>query len=218
MKFAISLSPFPFLILSLPLPFPSSSSPFDLSFALCYTAFTNKFLLSFCIAISFSLWMLKYGLKTFINSFSDGSCWEIMIIKQIHTLTSNILFEQRRLGLGCPSLYQVKWLILKQCFSLSGWLKWGITVLASRNHKICNNPWIDEENKKKDIVTKPEQIMKTKSKPLKETAERWKPENSLFTLAMLAGWCIRVICTSCQEWNTQGYQVLGNFYADRETR
>ena len=24
-------------------------------------------------------------------------------------LTSNILFEQRRFGLGCPSLYQVKW-------------------------------------------------------------------------------------------------------------
>ena len=34
-----------------------------------------------------------------------------MIIKQIHTYTSNILFEQRRFGLGCPSLYQVKdWL------------------------------------------------------------------------------------------------------------
>ena len=32
-----------------------------------------------------------------------------MIIKQNHTFTSNILFEQRRFGLGCPSLYQVKW-------------------------------------------------------------------------------------------------------------
>ena len=31
------------------------------------------------------------------------------IIKQIHTFTSNILFEQRHFGLGCPSLYQVKW-------------------------------------------------------------------------------------------------------------
>ena len=31
-----------------------------------------------------------------------------MLIKQIHTFTSNILFEQRRFGLGCPSLYQVK--------------------------------------------------------------------------------------------------------------
>ena len=40
--------------------------------------------------------------------FSDGSCWEIIIIKQIHTFTSNILFEQRRFGLGCPGLYQVK--------------------------------------------------------------------------------------------------------------
>ena len=29
-------------------------------------------------------------------AFSDGSCWEIIIIKQIHTFTSNILFEQRR--------------------------------------------------------------------------------------------------------------------------
>ena len=27
------------------------------------------------------------------------------IIKQIHTFTSNILFEQRRFSLGCPSLY-----------------------------------------------------------------------------------------------------------------
>ena len=32
-----------------------------------------------------------------------------LFIKQIHTFTSNILFEQRRCGLGCPSLYQVKW-------------------------------------------------------------------------------------------------------------
>ena len=34
------------------------------------------------------------------NIFSDGSCWEIIIIKQIHTFTSNILIEQRRFGLG----------------------------------------------------------------------------------------------------------------------
>ena len=34
--------------------------------------------------------------------FSDGSCWEIIIIKRIHTFTSNILFEQRRFGLGSP--------------------------------------------------------------------------------------------------------------------
>ena len=33
----------------------------------------------------------------------------MIIIKQIHTLTSNISFEQRRFALGCPSLYQVKW-------------------------------------------------------------------------------------------------------------
>ena len=39
------------------------------------------------------------------SCFSDGSCWEIIIIKQIHTFTSNILIEQRRFGLGCPSLY-----------------------------------------------------------------------------------------------------------------
>ena len=34
----------------------------------------------------------------------SGSCWVygIIIIKQIHTFTSNILFEQRHLGLGCP--------------------------------------------------------------------------------------------------------------------
>ena len=35
------------------------------------------------------------------------------VIKQIHTFTSNIVFEQRRFvldcGLGCPSIYQVKW-------------------------------------------------------------------------------------------------------------
>ena len=30
------------------------------------------------------------------------------MIKQIYTFTSNMLFEQRRFGLGCPSLYQVK--------------------------------------------------------------------------------------------------------------
>ena len=28
------------------------------------------------------------------SCFSDGSCWEIIIIKKIHTHTSNILFEQ----------------------------------------------------------------------------------------------------------------------------
>ena len=46
--------------------------------------------------------------------FSDGSCWEITFIKQIHAFTSNILFERRRFGLdlGWPSLYQVKWLDL----------------------------------------------------------------------------------------------------------
>ena len=44
-----------------------------------------------------------------LQSFSDGSFWEIIIIKQTHTFTSNILFGQRRFGLGCPSLYQVKW-------------------------------------------------------------------------------------------------------------
>ena len=47
------------------------------------------------------------GLKTHFSSFSDGSCWEIIIIKQIHTFTSNVLFQQRRFGLVCPSLYQV---------------------------------------------------------------------------------------------------------------
>ena len=31
------------------------------------------------------------------------------VIKQIHTFTSNMLLEQRRFGLGSPSLYQVKW-------------------------------------------------------------------------------------------------------------
>ena len=41
--------------------------------------------------------------------FSDGSCWEILIIKQIHTFTSNILCGQQRFGLGFPSLYSVKW-------------------------------------------------------------------------------------------------------------
>ena len=31
-------------------------------------------------------------------------CWEIIIIKQTHTFTSNILFWQRRFGMGCPRL------------------------------------------------------------------------------------------------------------------
>ena len=31
--------------------------------------------------------------KTVLYCISDGSCWEILI-KQIHTFTSNILFEQ----------------------------------------------------------------------------------------------------------------------------
>ena len=48
-----------------------------------------------------------WGLKH-VGCFSVGSCWEIIIIKQIHTFTSNILFERRRFGLGCTSLYQVK--------------------------------------------------------------------------------------------------------------
>ena len=44
-------------------------------------------------------------LRQQVSCFShDGSCWEIIIIKQIHTFTSNILIEQRRFGLGCPSL------------------------------------------------------------------------------------------------------------------
>ena len=33
----------------------------------------------------------------------------LRIITQIHGFTSIILFEQRRFGLGCPSLCQVKW-------------------------------------------------------------------------------------------------------------
>ena len=44
-----------------------------------------------------------------LPDFSDGSCWEIIIIKQIHTFNSNKLFEQQRFDLGCLSLYQVKW-------------------------------------------------------------------------------------------------------------
>ena len=35
---------------------------------------------------------------------SDGSCWEIIIIKQIHTFTSNVLFEQRRFGRVAPAI------------------------------------------------------------------------------------------------------------------
>ena len=44
--------------------------------------------------------------------FSDGSCWEIifiLIIQQFHTFASNIMFEQRRFDLGCPSFYLIKW-------------------------------------------------------------------------------------------------------------
>ena len=32
-----------------------------------------------------------------LQKISDGSCWEIIIIKKIHTFTSNILFEQYRI-------------------------------------------------------------------------------------------------------------------------
>ena len=45
------------------------------------------------------------------HCISDGSCWEIILIKQIiKSFTGNILFEQRYrfFGLGCPSLYQDK--------------------------------------------------------------------------------------------------------------
>ena len=43
-----------------------------------------------------------------VCTFTYASCWDIVIIKQIHTFTSNMLFEQRRFRLGCLSLYQVK--------------------------------------------------------------------------------------------------------------
>ena len=43
----------------------------------------------------------------------DDNAYETKLetIEQIHTFTSNTgkLFEQRRFGLGCPNLYQVKW-------------------------------------------------------------------------------------------------------------
>ena len=42
----------------------------------------------------------------------------MVFIKQIHTFTSNILFEQRRFGLGRPSLYQVKSFIKSNGFDL----------------------------------------------------------------------------------------------------
>ena len=55
-------------------------------------------------------------LQVFVNTlvwlgvctFTDGSCWNIIIIKQILTFTNIMLFEQRRFGLGCLSLNQVK--------------------------------------------------------------------------------------------------------------
>ena len=61
-------------------------------------------------------WYGEKGLeKTFIVNLSQKisptfTSTEFVFIKHIHTFTSNILFEQRRFGLGCPSLYQVKWL------------------------------------------------------------------------------------------------------------
>ena len=42
------------------------------------------------------------------GEFRWWSCWEIVIIKPIHTFTSNKLFEQRRFGLACPSLALIK--------------------------------------------------------------------------------------------------------------
>ena len=41
-------------------------------------------------------------------SFTVLSRRRTEVIKQIHTFTSSMLFWQRRFGLGCPSLYQVK--------------------------------------------------------------------------------------------------------------
>ena len=38
-------------------------------------------------------------LKKDNKDFSDGSCRKIIIIRQIHTFTSNTLIEQRRFGL-----------------------------------------------------------------------------------------------------------------------
>ena len=69
---------------------------------------TGRFALTGLISLKIAFSDLKYS----ISFFGDSSCWEIIIIKQIHTFTSNILFEQRRVGVGCisASLYQVNWL------------------------------------------------------------------------------------------------------------
>ena len=39
----------------------------------------------------------------------DASCWDIVSIKQINTLTSIVLFQRWRFSLGYLGLYQVKW-------------------------------------------------------------------------------------------------------------
>ena len=37
-------------------------------------------------------------------TFSDGSCWEIIIIKQIHTFTGNILLLKQYVAGECVDL------------------------------------------------------------------------------------------------------------------
>ena len=43
------------------------------------------------------------------HCFSDGSCWNIIIIKQICTFTSIMLFQRRRFCRGLPQPLSVKW-------------------------------------------------------------------------------------------------------------
>ena len=60
---------------------------------------------------------------------------ESSLIKQIQTFISNILFEQRRFGLGCPSLYQVNWQEENECVTMWKWSIANVTVWSGESRK-----------------------------------------------------------------------------------
>ena len=51
---------------------------------------------------------IKFYAKSAASESSIDLAKLNLTIQQIHTFTSNILFEQRRFGLSYPSLYQIK--------------------------------------------------------------------------------------------------------------
>ena len=56
--------------------------------------------------------------------FSDGSCWEIIIIKQIHTITSNILFDSIKAGATQTETSLLKQYVAAECVDLLDGFFW----------------------------------------------------------------------------------------------